>query len=265
MISTTAHFVRDRESVEASYAVLPAQLSAGKRLGRDQQWGAIEALVFRAARGETAWLKPALFSILLAFPLLSQLPPRVALPKPETLGGKHLMQALRERRSERAFAPRDLTPQVVSNLLWAADGVNRPDGRRSAPSAMNRQTIDIYVVKADGAYLYNPTQNQLDPVAAADLRGATGTQSYVAQAPLNLVYVSDYSKMGDSPEIDKAMLAGAETGFVGQNVYLYCASVGLATVIRASIDKDALTKALKLRPGQHVVLAQTVGYPKAAH
>jgi nitroreductase len=130
---------------------------------------------------------------------------------------------------------------------------------------MNRQTIDVYVVKADGAYLYDAGHNQLSPVAAADLRAATGTQAYVGEAPLNLVYVSDYSKMGQSPANEQASFAGAETGFIGQNVYLYCASEGLATVIRASIGRDALAKALKLKPSQHIVLAQTVGYPKAAH
>lgn len=171
------------------------------------------------------------------------------------------MQALSERKSVREFSSRELNPQILSNLLWAAFGVNRPDGRRTAPSAMNRQTIDVYVVKADGAYVYDAAKNQMLPVAAGDLRTATGTQPFVGQAPLNLVYVSDYSKMGDSPEIDKATYAGAETGFVGQNVYLYCASEGLATVIRASIDRDALAKALKLKPEQHIVLAQTVGYP----
>jgi SagB-type dehydrogenase family enzyme len=209
--------------------------------------------------------KSALFSFLLAFPLIAEMPVAVSLPKPETNGGKPLMQTLSERKSEREFASRDLSPQVLSNLLWAAFGVNRPDGRRTAPSAMNRQTVDVYVVKAEGAFLYGAARNQLSPVAATDLRTATGTQAYVGQAPLNLVYVSDYSKMGNSPENDKAMLAGAETGFIGQNVYLYCASEGLATVIRASIDKDALAKALKLKPSQHIVLAQTVGYPKDGH
>jgi nitroreductase len=152
------------------------------------------------------------------------------------------MQALSERKSGREFASHDLSSQVLSNLLWAAFGVNRPDGRRTAPSAMNRQTVDVYVVKADGAYLYDAAHNQLSPVAAADLRATTGTQAYVGHAPLNVVYVSDYSKMGNSSENDQAMLAGAEAGFIGQNVYLYCASEGLATVIRASIDKDALAK-----------------------
>jgi SagB-type dehydrogenase family enzyme len=202
--------------------------------------------------------------VLVVFPLLAQTPGAVSLPKPETQGGKPLMQALAERKSEREFASRDLSPQVLSNLLWAAFGINRPDGRRTAPSAMNRQTIDVYVLKADGAYVYDAAKNRLLPVSAADLRSAAGTQAFVGQAPLNLVYVSDYSKMGNSSDFDKATFAGAETGFIGQNVYLYCASEGLATVIRASIDKAPLAKALKLRPEQHIVLAQTVGHPKAS-
>ena len=207
-------------------------------------------------------VKSAIISALLAFPLLAEMPASVALPKPETRGGMPLMQALSERKSGREFASRELSPQVLSNLLWAAFGINRPDGRRTAPSAMNRQTVDVYVVKADGAFIYDAVQNRLSPVTGADLRAASGTQSYAGQAPLNLVYVSDYSKMGQSPESEQALFAGAETGFVGQNVYLYCASEGLATVIRASIDKLSLAKSLKLKPSQHIVLAQTVGYPR---
>lgn len=206
---------------------------------------------------KSLWL-PAL----LMFPLLAQTPGAVSLPKPITTGGKPLMQALSERKSGREFVSRELPPQVLSNLLWAAFGINRPDGRRTAPSAMNRQTIDVYVMRADGAYLYDAAKNKLSPLTAADLRAAAGTQSYVGQAPLNLVYVSDYSKMGHASEAEQATFAGAETGFIGQNVYLYCASEGLATVIRASINKEPLAKALKLKASQHIVLAQTVGYPK---
>ncbi len=188
----------------------------------------------------------------------------MSLPKPETRGGKPLMEALSERRSVREFSSRPLSPQTLSNLLWAAFGITRPDGRRTAPSAMNRQTVDVYVVQASGAYLYDASKNQLLPVTGADLRSATGTQAYVGEAPLNLVFVSDYAKMGDSPEVGKAGTAGAETGFIGQNVYLYCASEGLATVIRGAIDKGPLARALKLKPEQHIVLAQTVGYPRAS-
>jgi SagB-type dehydrogenase family enzyme len=207
-------------------------------------------------------LKSLWLPVVFVLPLLAQTPAAVSLPKPETHGGKPLLQALAERKSEREFASRDLTPQTLANLLWAGFGINRLDGHRTAPSAMNRQTIDIYVVRADGAYLYDAAKNQLSPVAAGDLRAATGTQDFVGRAPLNLVYVSNYAKMGRTPALDQAIFSGAEAGFVGQNVYLYCASEGLATVIRASIDKDALTKALKLKPEQHIVLAQTVGYPR---
>jgi SagB-type dehydrogenase family enzyme len=206
--------------------------------------------------------KSVFLSIFIGLPLLAEMPAPVSLPKPVTSGGKPLMQALSERKSGREFASRELPPQVLSNLLWAAWGINRPDGRRTAPSAMNRQTIDVYVVRADGAYLYDAGKNQLSPVAAADLRAAAGTQSFVGQAPLNLVYVSDYSKMGHASEAEQATFAGAEAGFIGQNVYLYCASEGLATVIRASINREPLAKALKLKASQHIVLAQTVGYPK---
>jgi nitroreductase len=99
-------------------------------------------------------------------------------------------------------------------------------------------------------------------VSPADLRAATGTQPFVAEAAVNLVYVADYAKIGDTPDSDRILYSGAETGFIGQNVYLFCASEGLATVVRASIDRQALAKALNLRPEQRITLAQSVGYPK---
>ena len=191
-------------------------------------------------------------------------PEPISFPKPNTTGGKPLMQALSERKSAREFSPEKLSPQVMSNLLWAAYGINRPDGHRTAPSAMNRQTVDVYVVTSDGAYRYDPKAHRLDVIAPGDLRALAGTQAFVADAPLNLVYVADYSKMGNSPEPEKALYTGAETGFIGQNVYLYCASEGLATVVRASVNREALAKALKLRADQRITLAQTVGYPKRA-
>ena len=186
----------------------------------------------------------------------------VALPAPVTEGGKPLLQALKERRSAREFGAEKLSPQVLSNLLWAAWGVNRPDGRRTAPSASNKQEIEIYVTLPDGAYLWDAQKNQLAPVAPGDLRGATGTQEFAATAAANLVYVADLSKAGRSATDPQQMLnVGADAGFIAQNVYLYCASEGLATVVRASVPKDALAKALKLRDSQVIVLAQSVGYP----
>jgi nitroreductase len=182
----------------------------------------------------------------------------IPLPKPQTEGGMPLMQALKERRSGREFSPEKLPPQVLSNLLWAAWGVNRPDGKRTAPSAMNRQEMDVYVALAEGLYLYNAKAHQLDPVLKEDVRAATGGQPFVGQAPLNLVYVADQVKQGRADD----SWGFAATGFIAQNVYLYCASEGLTTVVRAMVDRTALSKVMKLRPDQKITLAQTVGYPK---
>jgi nitroreductase len=186
----------------------------------------------------------------------------VALPAPETSGGKPLMQALKERKSTREFSPEKLSPQVLSNLLWAAWGINREDGRRTAPSSSNRQEIDIYVVTSDGAYVYDAKGNALKPVASGDLRKQTGTVAFVGEAGLNLVYVADFSKMGSGDENSKNATANANAGFIAQNVYLFCASEGLGTVVRGSVPRAELSKALNLRPDQRITLAQTVGYIK---
>ena len=187
----------------------------------------------------------------------------IKLPAPQTDGGKPLMQALKARQSARDYSAEKMPLQVVSNLLWAAWGINRPDGHRTAPSASNKQEVDVYVTLPDGAYVYDAKANALNPVAAGDLRGATGTQPFPATAALNLVYVADTSKVArPATDPQQALNLGADVGFVAANVYLYCASEGLATVVRASIDKPALAKALKLRDTQLIVLAQSVGYPK---
>src|SRR5512135_2789746 len=186
----------------------------------------------------------------------------VQLPKPQTDGGRPLMEVLKERKSTREFSSRELPDQILSNLLWAAFGINRPDGRRTAPSAMNRQEIDVYVITAKAAWLYDAKAELLKPVAAGDLRALAGTQEWVKEAPLNLVFIADTARMGGGDEESKVLYSGADTGFISQNVYLYCASEGLVTVVRASVDKPALSKALGLRPEQKIILAQTVGYPK---
>jgi SagB-type dehydrogenase family enzyme len=206
-------------------------------------------------------MKRAFVLVLLAGAVWAETPAAIPLPKPITTGGMPLMQALNARHSEREFSPEKLSPQALSNLLWAAYGVNRSDGRRTAPSANNRQTIDIYAALADGVYLYNAKEHRLDLVVPGDLRAATGSQPFVAQAPLNLVYVADYARMGTTPDPTKTLYSAAETGSIGQNVYLYCASEGFSTVIRAMLDRDALAKALHLRPEQKIMLSQTVGYP----
>ncbi len=183
----------------------------------------------------------------------------LVLPKPQTTGGKPLMQALSERQSTRSFTGEKLNPQLLSNLLWAGWGINRPDGRRTAPSASNNQEMEIYVVTPDGAYVYDAKGNQLQPVAAGDLRAATGTQEFVATAPLDLIYVADMSKT-KSAQAD--IYAAADAAFISENIYLFCASEGLGTVVRAGIDRPALAQKLNLRDNQKIILMQVVGYPK---
>ncbi|MBA7708610.1 hypothetical protein ES703_117512 [subsurface metagenome] len=186
----------------------------------------------------------------------------IQLLQPQMDGGRPLMQVLKDRKTSRAFSSEKLPPQVLSNMLWAAWGVNRPDGKRTAPSARNWQEIDVYVALADGLYLYDAKANILKPILAEDIRAATGGQSFVKDAPVNLIFVSDFSKMGNAPDDQKDFYSATDTGFISQNVYLYCASEGLATVVRGYVDRPALAKVMKLRPDQKVILAQTVGYPK---
>jgi len=184
------------------------------------------------------------------------------LPKPNTQGGMPLLEALSKRRSSRQFADRKLPDQVLSNLLWAAFGVNRPDGRRTAPSAVNWQEIEIYVAMADGVWLFDAKAHELKSVLQKDIRALTGTQGFVRQAPVNLIYVADFARMS-SRQAEKEFYSAADTGFISQNVYLFCASEGLGTVVRGMVDRPALAKALGLREDQRIVLAQSVGYPPA--
>ncbi|MGA2139847.1 MAG: SagB/ThcOx family dehydrogenase [Verrucomicrobiia bacterium] len=187
----------------------------------------------------------------------------IQLPPPQTEIGRPLMQALKLRQSSRGFDSKPLPLQELSNLLWAADGINRPDsGKRTAPSAVNWQEVDVYVALPKALYLYEAKTHSLTPVVAKDLREATGRQDFVKDAPLNLVYVVDSTRMKNASEDDKKLYSGTDVGFVAQNVYLYCASQGLAVVVRGSIDRPSLAQAMKLRPEQSVILAQTVGYPK---
>jgi len=185
----------------------------------------------------------------------------IQLPAPQTDGGRPLMQVLKERKTQREFTPDKLPMQALANLLWAAFGINRPDGRRTAPSAMNWQEIDIYVARGDGLSLYDAKTNRLEPILAQDVRAATGTQPFVATAPVDLIYVADLSKTGQAGS-QADLFTGADVGFISENVYLFCASEGMATVVRGSVDRSALAKVMKLRPDQRILLAQSVGYPK---
>ena len=183
------------------------------------------------------------------------------LPTPRQETGKPLMQALQLRRSTRAYGPRPLSAQTLSDLLWAAYGVNRPSGDRTAPYWRHIMVIDVYAAMADGVWLYDPQQHALRPHLSADIRAQTGQQDFVATAPLNLVYVVHGERMKDVSPEDRRLYGSVDAAFAGQNVYLYCASEGLATVFRGAIDYAKLGRAMRLADGQFVAFAQTVGYP----
>lgn len=197
----------------------------------------------------------------LPFVLLPALLCGQRLPDPAMQGGMPLLEALAKRQSSRSFGDRELPSQVLSNLLWAAWGVNRPaTGQRTAPSAYNRQPIDLYVITPKGAFLYEAKSHSLAQVAEGDLRKLAGRQDFVYTAPVNLVFVEDTARSGNDPQA--AVWSGVTAGAIAQNVYLFCASEGLATVVRGWVDHEPLAKALQLKPTQRVILAQTVGYPR---
>lgn len=188
----------------------------------------------------------------------------IKLPEPDTKGGVPLMTALKNRASNRNFDTLSLSVQQVSNLLWAAYGINRPEsGKRTAPSAMNWREYTIYLFNKNGVYIYDAQSHTLKKILEGDYRSYCGVQDFVSVAPLNLVYVSDFSKLSRIEDEEmKTMFTSADCGFIAQNVYLYCASEGLAVVVRGMIERDKLHSLLKLKPEQKIILSQTVGYPK---
>lgn len=189
----------------------------------------------------------------------------ISLPRPRIEGGKPLMVALKDRCSTKEFSREAVSMEILSNLLWAADGINRPDSeKRTAPSAANSQNIDIYILLTQGVYLYDVKAHRLVPVLAEDLRPlSAGPQDYAKEAPLHLLYVADYTRIGRIPDRSKQVFISAcNTGAITQNVGLYCASVGLGSAVRGTMDISALHKKLKLRDDQELMLNQVVGYPK---
>ena len=186
------------------------------------------------------------------------------LPAPQVSRDVPLIEALKLRKSSREFSDRPLPRAVLSTLLWAAFGINRPDsGKRTAPSARNWQEIEVYAVVADGVFRYDAGTHTLQRTVSGDLRALTGIQDFVGHAPLNLVYVANLTRMTDANAEDRVFFLGADAGFVAQNAYLFCAAEGLATVVRGLVDRRALASAMRLRTEQRIVLAQTVGYPAA--
>ncbi len=203
------------------------------------------------------------FAMVFALSAFAQELQPIKLPEPKLDANKSLAQALKDRKTTREYAEANLSEQTLSNLLWAAFGINRPGSeKRTAPSALNWQEIAVYVSTTQGIYLYDPKGNALIPVASGDLRSLTYTQvERFKDAPVDLVYVADMAKTG-AEDARKNLLVAMDTGFVAENVYLYCASEGLPTGFRVSIPKEKLGQALKLRPTQMIMGAQSVGLPK---
>ena len=172
------------------------------------------------------------------------------------------MQALKERKSGREFSSKKLPIETLSNLLWAAWGINRSDGHRTAPSARNMQEMDVYVTLSDGLFLYEAKNHQLKKILGEDIRAGTGNNEYVKDAALNLIYVADLAKANIKDPLAVEFYTGADTAFLAQNVYLFCASEGLSAVVRGNINRPELAKLMRLRSDQKITLAQSVGYPK---
>lgn len=190
--------------------------------------------------------------------------PAIKLNEPDQSRGSAIMKALSDRHSDREFDTKDLSLQDLSDLLWAANGVNRNDGKRTAPSAMNRQEIDVYVIRKDGAYLYDAGSHTLNPIMKGDYRKAVagGQQDFVTTAPISIVLVANLEKLGNASEENTRIIAAIDAGIVCQNINIFCSATGLSTVPRATMDKDTLKKTLKLSDTQLLLMNNPVGYPK---
>jgi SagB-type dehydrogenase family enzyme len=187
--------------------------------------------------------------------------PRVELPAAATEGGMSLAQALAHRHSTREFSARPLPLEVLSGLLWAACGTNRSDGGRTVPSPLDLRPVEVYAALANGVYRYDGAHHTLVQVAALDVRPQTGLQSFVDEAPLDVVLVADRARERMLAERDREPYAFSEAGAIAQNLYLWCAAQGLGCVVRAMIDREALAHAMGLRADERVLLALTIGYP----
>ncbi len=207
-------------------------------------------------------MKTILAFLLLPVSLMSQNLTDISLPQPRTTGGRPLMEVLTERHSSREFANIPIDLQNLSDLLWAADGYNRPsEKKRTAPNSRDYQEIDIYVVTENGVFLWNAGSNVLKAVVSKDIRTATGKQDFVGQAPLCLVYVADFTRVPGGKTPAQVNSSYANTAFIAENVYLFCASEGLNTIIRDYFDEVLLSKEMLLKDTQQIILCQTVGKP----
>ncbi len=185
---------------------------------------------------------------------------RIILPDSRDTLAMPLNHALQERHSSRIFKSDELPLSFISAILWAGFGINRPDGKRTAPSAFNSQDIDLYLVCQKGLFKYHPADHSLIPLSSADLRQTTGSQAFVESAPMHIILVSDSTRLDASAD-EALQWSWAHTGLIVQNVYLACAAIGLSTVVRSTLDRTALSSQMGLMSHQHITLAQTIGFP----
>lgn len=187
----------------------------------------------------------------------------VKLPEPDKNVSMTLYQALQQRKSVREYSTKDIDDMKLSQLLWAAVGINRPDGHLTAPTAINAQDITVYVCRKDGAYLYVAKDNTLQKVSDKDLRKSVASaQAFAADAPISLVIVTDNAKFRGGSTNGPTISGAIDAGYVSQNIDLACEALGLCTVPRATMDKETLKKELKLTDSQNPILNHPVGYKK---
>ena len=191
----------------------------------------------------------------------------IKLPAPRKDLTFPLMQALAERRSKRKWSDKPLSEQDISNLLWAACGITKPEtkqskSKRTAPSACNSQEIKIYVARQDGLFLFAEKEHQLVQILTKDIRANSGTQKMMHSAPLGLIYVTDYSRMTSiffRNNYQRWFISGVDAGFISQNVYLYCAAAKLNTVVLGLVNREKLHKIMGLKEPEKIVMTQVVG------
>jgi nitroreductase len=199
-------------------------------------------------------------AVMFALAVYAQDTKEIKLPAPDKTGGMPLMEALANRQSSREFSNKELTNQQLSDLLWATWGVNRSDGRRTAPSARNTQATEVFVVKTNGVFKYNAQKNVLELVKAGDNRKIAGGQAFAKNAPLNILLITDMRKIGSGKSTqDELLTAYIDAGFIGQNTSLYAASEKLNCVVRLMIDRDEIRKVLGLGEEMLPVMGITIG------
>jgi nitroreductase len=238
----------------AAACVRPPRTSAGRSPAGSSRW------LQRSGLQRACWVVASCLLGTAVAPAAER--PVIPLPPPNQSGGKPLMAALKERQSTREFSARPLPLQMLADLLWAGFGINRPESdHRTAPSTMNMQEIDLYIALADGLYLYEAKPHQLRLIENGDLRPKTGGKAALQEAPAIVILVADFSRMTKAKPQDRDFYAAIDTGFISQNLYLFCASAGLATVVH-ELERPPLARAMNLRPEQRIMIAQSVGYPK---